>query len=227
MLRRIDGLVSSRNMAKVAETALTRIVSRIEPVPSHQTNCIRQNRPRHRIPTTYPRARSQRYTILRLQPRIQLQIINMAIQLPRRLRDLLVRAPVLEVRELLEPEERAELVHRAHAPLPALHDAHDLDDAQRVGDAPRAVRACHLLGRIVQDAREVVVAEAAIGPALEPSESARGWVRVNGCPGSADAFAKVAELELVERLVAERLLEDVLGPLDVLLCRRGMPLCPT
>ena len=139
-------------------------------------------------------------------------------------RDLRVRVPLFEAVEGLETKEGPELVHSAHAPLARLGHAQDLDDTQGSRGAPRAVRACHLLGRIVQDAREVVIAEAAIGPALEPSESARGWVRVNGCPGIADALAKVAELELVERLVAERLLEDVLGPLDVLLCRRGMPL---
>ena len=139
-------------------------------------------------------------------------------------RNLGIRVPLLEAGERLEAKERAELVHGAHAPLARLGHAQDFDDTQRGRGAPRAVRAGHLLGRIVQDAREVVIAEAAIGPALEPSESARGWVRVNGCPGIADTLAKVAELELVERLVAERLLEDVLGPLDVLLCRRGMPL---
>ena len=91
----------------------------------------------------------------------------MAIQLPRRLRHLLIRAPVLEVRELLEPEERAELVHGAYPPGAALHDAHDFDDAQDGGDPSGAVRCGGGVGRVLEDPREVVVAEFAVGAAVD------------------------------------------------------------
>ena len=227
----------------------TRVVRRVEPVAADEADRVRQNRPRHRVPTADPRARAQRDAVLRLQPRIQLQVVDVPVQLPCRLRDLLVRAPVLEVVELLEPEERAELVHRAHAPLPALHDAHDLDDAQRVGDPARTVRARGLVGRVLQDAREVVVAELAVGAAVDAALSSPQWeasergfgmcetrknapaklprpgVRIDErLPRARDRGAEVREGDGVEVRGLEELREEVLRPLDVLLRGRMVPL---
>jgi hypothetical protein len=150
---------------------LTREIRRIKPIPSHKRDRIRQNRPRHRIPTTNPTSGAQPHTLLRLQPRVQLQIIHMVIQLPRRLRHLRVRVPLFEGRERLEAQEGPELVHGADAPAARLLHAHDFDDAEDLRGAEGAVGAGGLFGGVVQDFGEVVVGEGAVGLAGE----AGGW----------------------------------------------------
>ncbi len=139
--------------------------------------------------------------------------------------NLRVRVPFLERVKSFQAKEVPELVHRAHAPLARLHHAEHLDEAQACGRAPCAIRACRLLGGVVEDARKIVVAEPAVR-AFEAREGAGARVGVDGLPGVDDGGDEVGELELVERLpaVLERDVEDVLSPLDVRLRRGRVPL---
>ena len=73
-----DNLATHPKKVKKTKTP-TRKVRSIKPIPTHQSNRIRQNRPRHRIPTTNPTTRSKFHNILRLQTGVQLQIINMFV----------------------------------------------------------------------------------------------------------------------------------------------------
>ncbi len=153
----------------------TSIISRIIPIPPHQRDRIRKDRPRHRIPTANPAPGAQRHAVLRLQAHVQLQIVHMPIQLPRRLRHARrLAVPLLKGRERLQAQELAELVHRAHAPRARLRHRHHLDDLEHRRRAARAVRACHLLRRALQDSCEPVVAELPVGSSLKIAEAARG-----------------------------------------------------
>ena len=140
----------------------TSVVGGVEPITTHKTNRIRQNGPRHRVPTTNTRAGSQGHAVLRLQARVQLKVVNVPVQLARSLSDLLVGTPLLEVVELLEAKELTELVHGAGTPRARLLHGHDFDDAQDLGCAARAVRASHALGSILKYTCDVVVLELAI-----------------------------------------------------------------
>ena len=141
---------------------LTRVIGGIEPVASHETDSIRKDCASHRVSTADARTRAERHTVLSLKTGVQLEIVDVPIQLTRRLRDLLVGAPLLKVIELLESQELTELVHGACAPRASLLHGHDLDDAQDLGRAAGAVRAGHALGCVLEDSRKIVVHELAI-----------------------------------------------------------------
>jgi len=149
----------------------------------------------------------------------------MAVQLPRSLSNLLIRGPILEVFERLEAEERAELVHGAHAPLAALLHRHNFDDFQDLGCAPRAVRACYALGGVLEDTGEIVVAELAVWAALDAREFTGPGVGIDdGRPGTCNGWSEVGQRERIERLVDEELSEQVFSPLDVFLGGGRVPL---
>ena len=110
--------------------------------------------------------------------------------------DVLVRgaSPLLEVTELLEAEELAELVHRADTPRAALHDAHDLDDAEDGGVPARAVRRRGCVRRVLEDVRDVVVGERAVRAALQTAKGARPRVGVQRAPRAPESSAGIAQL---------------------------------
>ena len=141
-------------------------------------------------------------------------------------RDLRILVPLLEALELLQPEERAELVHRAHAPLPRLGHAENLDEAEHGGRAARTVRPRALVRRVLQDTCDVVVGEAAVGPALDVTERTRARVLVHAADGRDNCPEELGEAELIEWLsgALERVREELLRPDDVLFGGGGVPL---
>ena len=125
------------------------------------------------LPAADTTSRTERHAFFGLETGVQLQVVDVAIQLTCRGSNPRGGGPLLECLKAFEAEELAELVHGADAPSPGLLYTQDLDDAEACGRPAGAVSPCHLLSRVLEDLRKVIVAEGSVRLALETGK----WIR--------------------------------------------------